>query len=229
VWIEVPLEQAPPSPNHKALTKPLALSLVEGGLLAEGEPAYPKLLVKSGVDQDRTLELTRFDTPYVLGRSKRCDLPLEDDDASRRHVEVVRRGLGVWVRDLGSKNGSSLGDTPLSDEPVTWTPGAVLKLGKTELGLSDPVTSTLWEIEAGEDEVVKGEVEPPGPVEPPLEPSAPNPRSKSRKRGDVAQPPAKRRSEPALEKSPSVAVDVGILLLAVLMLTVSALALWWLM
>lgn len=223
VWVEVKLEPALPSANQKALTKEIALALVGGGLLAEGEPAYPKLRVKGPGGGE--LDLVHFNRPYVVGRSKRCDLALEDDDCSRRHVEVVRRGLGIWVRDLGSKNGSTLDGQPLDETGAAWNPGSLVRIGKTEMELDDPVTRTLREIEASEDEVVVDEVD--GPVPAPA--AAPSP-AVSQKRGDVVEVPRKQRPQSAPPPPRhSAVVDVSILLLAALVIALSAVGLWWLL
>ncbi len=49
-------------------------------------------------------------TTCVVGRSLDCDLPLPSDiwhgTVSRRHCRVEVRSSGVWVRDLGSLNGT---------------------------------------------------------------------------------------------------------------------------
>jgi len=46
--------------------------------------------------------------PFVIGRSRECDLVLDDPNVSRRHAEL-RREEGEWaVRDLGSTNGIKL-------------------------------------------------------------------------------------------------------------------------
>jgi hypothetical protein len=41
----------------------------------------------------------------VLGRSRECDLVIDDPNVSRRHAEVRRDGDGWVVSDLGSTNG----------------------------------------------------------------------------------------------------------------------------
>jgi hypothetical protein len=48
-------------------------------------------------------ELTRAAT--VLGRSKECDLPIDDANISRRHAEIRREDGAYWIVDLGSTNG----------------------------------------------------------------------------------------------------------------------------
>jgi hypothetical protein len=71
-----------------------AASPVELGL--ERELAY---LV---VDGDRH-ELRKRRT--VIGRSKDCDVQLDDPNASRRHAEVRQEGTSYWIVDLDSTNG----------------------------------------------------------------------------------------------------------------------------
>jgi hypothetical protein len=41
----------------------------------------------------------------VLGRSRDCDIQLEDPNASRRHAELRQEGASFWVVDLDSTNG----------------------------------------------------------------------------------------------------------------------------
>jgi len=41
----------------------------------------------------------------VLGRSRECDITLDDANVSRRHAEVRRENGNWWIVDLGSTNG----------------------------------------------------------------------------------------------------------------------------
>ena len=41
----------------------------------------------------------------MIGRSKDCDLQLDDANASRRHAEVRQEGTSYWIVDLDSTNG----------------------------------------------------------------------------------------------------------------------------
>jgi DNA-binding NtrC family response regulator len=70
----------------------------------------------------------------------------DDDRVSRRHVEVVREGSALKVRDLGSRNGSFLGGAPLRDEAAVTTP-AVLRLGKTVALVVADVHAYLGDVE----------------------------------------------------------------------------------
>jgi pSer/pThr/pTyr-binding forkhead associated (FHA) protein len=46
--------------------------------------------------------------PFVIGRSRECDLVLDDPNVSRQHAELRREDGGWAVHDLGSTNGIKL-------------------------------------------------------------------------------------------------------------------------
>ena len=64
----------------------------------------------------------------TLGRSRKCDIVVDDPNVSREHAEVRPRG-GSWVlRDLGSTNGSSLNGRRIDGAEVL-KPGDEIELG----------------------------------------------------------------------------------------------------
>jgi hypothetical protein len=68
----------------------------------------------------------------TLGRSRSCDVVLEDPNVSRQHAELRPRG-GSWVlTDLGSTNGSRLNGHPVERSEVV-RPGDEIELGATVL------------------------------------------------------------------------------------------------
>ncbi|MET0792499.1 MAG: FHA domain-containing protein [Polyangiaceae bacterium] len=164
IWLELITAQVLPTQNPGLVTKEIALALVASSLSAEGEPCAPRLFVTAGPDLGKELALPEFDRAYVIGRLQGADLPLSDTDASRRHVEIIRRGTQVFVRDLGSKNGATLAGVRLEAKRDTpWPAHAVLALGSSEFGFEDPVLAALAEIEAGTDEQMQGDdsIDPP--------------------------------------------------------------------
>jgi hypothetical protein len=58
------------------------------------------------VSDDKRIVVTG--DPFVIGRSRECDLVLDDPNVSRRHAELRREDEGWAVRDLGSTNGIKL-------------------------------------------------------------------------------------------------------------------------
>jgi hypothetical protein len=64
----------------------------------------------------------------TLGRSRQCDVVLDDANVSRQHAEIRPRG-GSWVlTDLGSTNGSCLNGRRIEDTEVL-KPGDEIELG----------------------------------------------------------------------------------------------------
>lgn len=69
----------------------------------------------------------------TIGRGSGCDLRLTDTLVSRRHVRLFLMPGSAEMLDLGSANGITL-----NDEPVTraaWLPGDRLRIGDTVLGI----------------------------------------------------------------------------------------------
>jgi Protein of unknown function (DUF3662)/FHA domain len=64
----------------------------------------------------------------TLGRSRQCDVVINDPNVSREHAEIRPRG-GSWVlSDLGSTNGSSLNGRQIDGTEVV-RPGDQIELG----------------------------------------------------------------------------------------------------
>jgi pSer/pThr/pTyr-binding forkhead associated (FHA) protein len=70
-------------------------------------------VVLSVLEDKRVSQEFRFEegrTACTVGRSLDCDLPLPADvfhwTVSRHHCRIEVRSSGVWVRDLGSLNGT---------------------------------------------------------------------------------------------------------------------------
>jgi hypothetical protein len=68
----------------------------------------------------------------TVGRSRQCDVTLDDPNVSRTHAEIRPRG-GSWVlTDLGSTNGSRLNGRRL-DGPEVLKPGDEIELGTSRI------------------------------------------------------------------------------------------------
>ena len=129
---------------------PLSASpLVHGAVLGVGGPvsgdrrsgsAALELRVVGGPAAGRTVPLGQG--RHVIGRGSEADVRLDDPDVSRRHVAVeVGRG-SITVADLGSTNGSRVGDCPLDARPRTWPSGQVLRLGASAVTVVGPGGAT---------------------------------------------------------------------------------------
>jgi len=152
IWLKVRIDAVAPTPNPQLATKDLALRIVAQQLKEQGQFAAPELTVEAGDNKGTTLKLDKLDHRYVLGRSIGADLIITDTNASRRHLEVWRRGAQVYVRDLESKNGSALdGEFMYPDKDVVWQTGTHLRVGTTRGVLSDRTGEALTELSTGAD------------------------------------------------------------------------------
>jgi len=71
-------------------------------------------------------------TGVTLGRSRQCDIVLQDPNVSRQHAEVRPRG-GSWVlNDLGSTNGSLINGRRI-DGPEVLKPGDEIEIGTSAI------------------------------------------------------------------------------------------------
>ena len=69
----------------------------------------------------------------TIGRGNGCDLVLSDTLVSRRHVRLFLAPGSAEILDLGSANGITLNDEPVSRG--SWLPGDRLRIGDTVLGI----------------------------------------------------------------------------------------------
>jgi DNA-binding NtrC family response regulator len=72
--------------------------------------------------------------PVIVGANAACDLVLDDPKVSGRHAELRAKPEGVWVKDLGSTNGTFV-DAVRVTEAVA-APGASVRFGGTNLRIS---------------------------------------------------------------------------------------------
>lgn len=77
-----------------------------------------------------SVPLTRVVT--VFGRGEECDVVLDDQRCSRRHMEISRVGEAFVLRDLGSTNGVLVNGEPASGE-VDLISGDVIQVGGTRM------------------------------------------------------------------------------------------------
>jgi transcriptional regulator with PAS, ATPase and Fis domain len=85
------------------------------------------LEVRRGPDAGRS---ARIDRPtFILGSGEHADLRLTDETISREHVRLSLVHAGLRVRDGGSKNGTRVGTTTVSD--ATFESDFTLEIGSS--------------------------------------------------------------------------------------------------
>jgi hypothetical protein len=116
-----------PHPEEHGQTMIYTTSARVGGQVREAQARAPRALLAVG---GRRLLLAAAGS--VVGRSRDCDIVLEDSGISRRHAEVRPDGDGWAVHDLQSTNGVRLNGRLLRGAE-RLEPGDVIELGSTEM------------------------------------------------------------------------------------------------
>lgn len=88
------------------------------------------LVVLRGKNKGKRIRIEEY--PFILGRdAKKCHYVVEDNEISRKHLRIKKRGSIYIAEDLDSRNGSYInGDKILN---TTLTNGDNILLGTTEL------------------------------------------------------------------------------------------------
>ena len=108
-----------------------------------------KLVVIHGDVQVQQYELQ---LPAVIGRSRSTDVRLGHPLVSRQHCEVFEVEGLLMVRDLGSLNGTFVGDTRIADEALPIRPGDSFTVGPVTFRAEylmhgpSPGRSDTWEV-----------------------------------------------------------------------------------
>ncbi len=70
----------------------------------EDQRAQPMLVVMHG----SLLGMSYLvgEAPLRIGRMSTCEIPIDDDNVSRQHAEIIERDNEIWLRDLESTNGT---------------------------------------------------------------------------------------------------------------------------
>jgi diguanylate cyclase (GGDEF)-like protein len=87
------------------------------------------LVIIYGADLGRRVQLDG--SPLEIGRSVKCDLPIDQESVSRKHAKLTWDGSRYKLTDLGSTNGSYVNDDLCTERYLK--DGDQLKIGRTIL------------------------------------------------------------------------------------------------
>jgi pSer/pThr/pTyr-binding forkhead associated (FHA) protein len=139
------LGAAPPAKGTES-TATIARRLVNDLFQAVAGAEVARVVVESGSSAGKAMQLAVPDRSYKVGRSPECDLVLTDEDVSREHAVFERRWQGVFVKDLGSKNGIEVDGKKVRGERRVHD-GEVVLLGSIQLKVDDPEERYLRQME----------------------------------------------------------------------------------
>lgn len=91
----------------------------------------PRLVVLSEGLTGRTHELKAEKT--TIGRVEDNSFQVPDPSVSSHHCEIALRGTEVWIKDLGSTNGSFINGERITEAQLK--PSQILRLGQVEIRL----------------------------------------------------------------------------------------------
>ena len=106
------------------------------------QPEVAVLTFVSGADPNGSFPLDPDGDNWVAGRSGDADLVLADDTVSRKHARIYRGRGTMWVRDLGSRNGTQINGRSVSHHRLR--PGDRLTIGANILRV-DVITRAQYD------------------------------------------------------------------------------------
>jgi hypothetical protein len=99
-----------------------------------------KLVISAGMLGQLGREVALTQDVTTLGRTPTCQIVIDNDFASRRHAQIIRRDEIYWLRDLGSKNGTLL-DNEIVKSEMPLHDGAEICIGEAKFRFVDPAAT----------------------------------------------------------------------------------------
>lgn len=90
----------------------------------------PQIRVKNGPQKGKIIPIEGT-TPIVIGRDPDAQLQVIDKGVSREHAEIFRVGEMIFIRDLGSRNGTFVNNERMEEELLRE--GDIVRVGTTQL------------------------------------------------------------------------------------------------
>jgi pSer/pThr/pTyr-binding forkhead associated (FHA) protein len=114
-------------PNATMIYRPKQQQPTEAA--SPAELGVEREIVTLSVNGGRKLEVSKRRT--LVGRSKECDVQIEDASASRKHAEIRQEGTAYWIVDLDSTNGLEVNG--LRTQRAKLDHGDKITIGSTEI------------------------------------------------------------------------------------------------
>ncbi|KIG12241.1 GGDEF/FHA domain protein [Enhygromyxa salina] len=114
----------------------------------------PVLTFVAGADPGEPFPLGPDGHNWVAGRSNDADLILADDTVSRKHARIYEARGTLWLRDLGSRNGTRVNGREVSHHRLR--PGDRITIGASLLRVDVVPLAKLRRDRAGSEESTAG-------------------------------------------------------------------------
>ncbi|MDX2054352.1 MAG: FHA domain-containing protein [Polyangiaceae bacterium] len=102
----------------------------------------------------KSQEITLTPGHFLIGRSDECQLTLDDGLVSRVHARVSEEADGLFIEDLGSRNGVTVNGEPLSSK-LSLHHGDRIQIGEQEITVlrkTDAQAKTMQQRSVGVEE-----------------------------------------------------------------------------
>ena len=127
-----------PDPRYATLAVTAGLAFLVAIVRDRRGPAPPPALdatiprgIELVVDNGATIATRRFGRHVLVGRAPTADLRIDDPRVSRLHARIEMRDDGVYVEDLGSRNGTTVNGVP--SEGRRLAPGDDIGIGSASI------------------------------------------------------------------------------------------------
>ena len=118
-----------------------------GSLSGQEEP-LPAVL--DGPEEGQRVMLDGQKPYLIFGRSPDCDVLLDESNVSRRHARVTVDFSGIWIEDLGSKNGIQVAGEVVRDK-VRLKDRTEVQVGGVRMMFCDPASAYLGDLDKSGD------------------------------------------------------------------------------
>jgi pSer/pThr/pTyr-binding forkhead associated (FHA) protein len=168
-----------------------------------------KLVILTGRHRGKKLNLPSRNKTLIVGRGEKCAMRLASTDVSREHCTIRIEDGSIFVKDLGSGNGTQINEVSIEGE-VELKPGQFLQVGPMLMQLEgekpravesespdgpiesdsvsgDNIASVLAEEAAGEHESTETTILKAADVEKPKAPAVPIPPAAKRQFDSIAE------------------------------------------
>ncbi len=91
-----------------------------GGAIDSGKPVVARMHIerRMGKSVEGEMITILFGNQMLVGREKSCDIYIPDDRISRKHAQIRIDPDAVRLSDLGSTNGTTRNDEPVTEEII---------------------------------------------------------------------------------------------------------------
>jgi len=115
-----------------------------------GQESSPYLRFLDGPEEGQRVMLDGQKPYLILGRSPDCDVLLDESNVSRRHARVTVDFSGIWIEDLGSKNGIQVASEVVRDK-VRLKDRTEVQVGGVRMMFCDPASAYLGDLDKSGD------------------------------------------------------------------------------